>query len=772
MSDIFISYSRRNSDFVRQLYEKLISQDLKVWVDWNDIPPTRDWWNEISVGIESANAFVFVISPDSLASTVCHLEIAHASLHNKRLIPILYIEGDINQAIAAVIISPSDNTVLDILASRDIVELVRNNWKEISRHNWLMFNQIDQIDASVPKLIEALQTDYEYVKQHTQWAIRAANWKHNDFGKGFLLRDAELIKAKRWLAMATKPNTKLTPPPSKLQKDYIRASLKKSSNRNLYQIGLAATVMFILIVSITLVASLYIDEYGFTGKFNILLTTIGEKGADDILTSGDSGTYLTELILADFDESKELFAEQGIDYLWSNQLITDDNVAQVLDDFGADVVIYGFIDKDLSTPQFVPQLYLSPVLSGANEIIDSNTFGAPIDLKLEGNSSIRDSLVAEMKLDEQFRPRVDALVEFLYGLAAFKAESYPVSNEHFSTALAVPEWSDTQGKEILYLWIGTLFERNYAKDKQANLLCPISTQAWDAEPSLNCALRSYEASVAANKGFSRGYLGIGNVYVSLAKFFADEGTTNCVYLRRAISEYENALTVVESPSLLIELKSYVNRGFAYMVAYNLGLEFGATDCLDNTLLDSARDRLLDAEKVYNVIIADAEADCTVVAETDLVVDEANEIAAQMYFELGLTYSYLGEVDNALINYDKAIEIADCLPEIEAGEEEDWQQVRWKANGQLATLLGKKAEATGNIDDWEESRDKAEIVIENQEYVDNKQVVSAAYYRAGLAYIALGNRDEALAAYHESNELATENMLHYKALQDALDALQQ
>ena len=40
-------------------------------------------------GIEAADGFVFVLTPDSVASIPCGREIAHAAANNKRMIPIV-----------------------------------------------------------------------------------------------------------------------------------------------------------------------------------------------------------------------------------------------------------------------------------------------------------------------------------------------------------------------------------------------------------------------------------------------------------------------------------------------------------------------------------------------------------------------------------------------------------------------------------------------------------------------------------------------------------
>lgn len=78
MSDVFISYSRKNKSFAQQLFDRLESSGRDSWVDWEGIPFSANWRRQIRRGIESANTVVFIMSPASLASPVCQLEIAHA----------------------------------------------------------------------------------------------------------------------------------------------------------------------------------------------------------------------------------------------------------------------------------------------------------------------------------------------------------------------------------------------------------------------------------------------------------------------------------------------------------------------------------------------------------------------------------------------------------------------------------------------------------------------------------------------------------------------
>jgi hypothetical protein len=79
MSEAFISYSRKDLDFVRKLSESL-KQDLKeVWVDLEGLFAGEQWWSRVCSEIDAANAFIFVASKDSATSVPCHRESQHAA---------------------------------------------------------------------------------------------------------------------------------------------------------------------------------------------------------------------------------------------------------------------------------------------------------------------------------------------------------------------------------------------------------------------------------------------------------------------------------------------------------------------------------------------------------------------------------------------------------------------------------------------------------------------------------------------------------------------
>jgi hypothetical protein len=82
--EVFISYSRKDKEFVRRLDEALRGRGREAWVDWQDIRPTEDFMQAIYGAIEGADTFISVLTPDSVVSYNCGLEIAHAAANNKR----------------------------------------------------------------------------------------------------------------------------------------------------------------------------------------------------------------------------------------------------------------------------------------------------------------------------------------------------------------------------------------------------------------------------------------------------------------------------------------------------------------------------------------------------------------------------------------------------------------------------------------------------------------------------------------------------------------
>jgi hypothetical protein len=72
MPHIFISYSCKDINFAGKIVQELAGNNLDMWVDWKSIPKGEDSELETYRGIEEANAFLFLISADSVFSEMCN----------------------------------------------------------------------------------------------------------------------------------------------------------------------------------------------------------------------------------------------------------------------------------------------------------------------------------------------------------------------------------------------------------------------------------------------------------------------------------------------------------------------------------------------------------------------------------------------------------------------------------------------------------------------------------------------------------------------------
>lgn len=91
-NETFISYSRRDAAFIERLFQALKDNGIDAWLDKEDIPKASQWKQEILVGIQFCQNFIYAISPDTVMSDYCDMELDHALALNKRIIPIVVRE--------------------------------------------------------------------------------------------------------------------------------------------------------------------------------------------------------------------------------------------------------------------------------------------------------------------------------------------------------------------------------------------------------------------------------------------------------------------------------------------------------------------------------------------------------------------------------------------------------------------------------------------------------------------------------------------------------
>ena len=95
MSQIFISYSRRDNDFVDRLVTELEARGVDVWVDTGEILAGEAWRRTIVEAIRSCQVFVILISPKSVQSENVTKELTLAEQYDKSVLPIVIQDVEI-----------------------------------------------------------------------------------------------------------------------------------------------------------------------------------------------------------------------------------------------------------------------------------------------------------------------------------------------------------------------------------------------------------------------------------------------------------------------------------------------------------------------------------------------------------------------------------------------------------------------------------------------------------------------------------------------------
>jgi WD40 repeat protein len=224
--DVFICYARADKDFVKKLYDEMVKTGRSVWLDVSNILTSAIWKKEIYSGIEAADNFIFIISPDSLRiDSYCHNEFAHAHNNNKRIIPLYYREAEPSLIPAA-----------------------------LAQYQHRDFSQGGNFERDFQALEADLDKDPVYVREHTRLLTRAKEWERSgdeedNRDKSLLLRGNDLTRAEQLRRTADDKEQKFT----NLQTQYIDFSRTASNrSRNYLRIGVTTALAIMLVLTIFL----------------------------------------------------------------------------------------------------------------------------------------------------------------------------------------------------------------------------------------------------------------------------------------------------------------------------------------------------------------------------------------------------------------------------------------------------------------------------------------------------------------------------------------
>lgn len=166
---VFISYSRRDTAVADRLVSALEEAGFVVAIDRRDLPYGEEWQQELAHFIRASDTVVWLVSSASLASRWCHWELGEVQRTSKRLLPV----------------------AIESAAPESLPE-------ELGRVHVLPASGAFDFASHLTALVEALNTDSAWLKEHTRLADRARQWQSRERASSLLLRGVALKDAQAW----------------------------------------------------------------------------------------------------------------------------------------------------------------------------------------------------------------------------------------------------------------------------------------------------------------------------------------------------------------------------------------------------------------------------------------------------------------------------------------------------------------------------------------------------------------------------------------------
>ncbi|MFN8418213.1 MAG: toll/interleukin-1 receptor domain-containing protein [Anaerolineae bacterium] len=209
-----------------------------------------------------------------------------------------------------------------------------------------------------------------------------------------------------------------------------------------------------------------------------------------------------------------------------------EDATRLLAERGAKVVIYGEIgyDATLQQPQLTPEFYIASgqYFNDAYDLTGSYAFGQ----KVPGDS-----------LDERTKlgARVTALSYVMTGVFQQMTQKYSTALVNYQAALNTPEWTEEDGKEVIYALIGgaqmKLAETAARRCDRATVL----DRTNDAETAFR---QSQQIADVVRPNFSRAYAGLANTYAVRALWLAEQND-KCARSLLTVSALDQAVTYID-----------------------------------------------------------------------------------------------------------------------------------------------------------------------------------------------------------------------------------
>lgn len=315
-----------------------------------------------------------------------------------------------------------------------------------------------------------------------------------------------------------------------------------------------------------------------------------------------------------------------------------DKAAQIAERINADIIIYGTISDADKDPRLTLEFHVSHHgFSDGEEITGPYALGneLPVDLPFDPKTLLPIYRPAHLVY-------TDVMSAITVGLIHYSADDFQNSLLHLRNAEQIPQWAESDGKEIIHLLLGNALLRMGSREKGQGLYI-------EAREHFQEAREHYQKALEIEPDFTRAKVGEANAIYLLAWEGSKFEDVREYMIDNAERKYIEALSAAEASE---------DQTSIFRIRFCLGqiaLVRAVTYDLD-ILLQS--DYLQQAEKYFESVI--------------MAFEQGNE---SLSYQASHAYKYLGNVqrlygyyDQALPNYEEAIVYASPLYKVVYGYE--------------------------------------------------------------------------------------------------------
>lgn len=441
---------------------------------------------------------------------------------------------------------------------------------------------------------------------------------------------------------------------------------------------LVAGVAFIFLATAAIL-SLQLRQFQkprqMTGEFNVAIAEIAAVDSDGNPVKSNDGKALAEFLTQRLETYFEEIDGQSIRYeIWSpdnTNKITGRNSEErarsaesLAQRINAHIVVYGVIISEGDRSRFIPEFFVNyKGFEQAQEATGAHQLGASMLVPLPF-----DKTKLQAVENPALAARVKGLSFMTVGLAYYSIDNFEEALDYFGRAAATEGWTDTAGKEVVYLLKGNAYVRLASDENTTSYL--------------QLAEDSYSEALKINPNYTRATLGLSGVLYLESLGDPDNPSFQTVSLE-GLEEAEQMLLNIQA---LKDLPASVN--YQAKINFRLGQIYLVRAQVSGESLpeEQARTRFME-----------------VIQEYEMGNQQIVDLAGHTHAKLGLIEFLQDNMDEAIAHYKAAIEMV--TPHYQA---------------HYASLLGEIYLSTG---EKELAIDAYELAIQTAEFYGDEEGIS-------------------------------------------------